>query len=173
MLEQNSPNPVRIAEVEAAAAILLKMAERARVNLPKYAAICIVLKVGPNAHDLELALNRLIAHSALTGTEITLASTRQVMKELIDAQAREAVDLLLQKERALRYGAKPPKIGPHYLPAADRNFAFLLLKTGNAGKISRVRQELEVNMREGERECLARRDPYERELECRAKRKQS
>jgi Bacterial dnaA protein len=173
MLEQNSPNPIRTAEVEAAAAILRKMAERARVKLPKNVALCIAQNLGSNAPDLELALKRLIAHSALTGTEITLASTQQVLKGLIKAQARETLDLILQKERALRYGAKPPKIGPHYLPAADRNFAFLLLKTGNAGKISRVRQELEVNMREGERECLARRDPYERELECRAKRKQS
>jgi hypothetical protein len=46
---------------------------------------------------------------------------------------------------------------------------FCLLKTRDERKTSRVRHELEVNMRESEREQLARRDAYERALERRAK----
>jgi hypothetical protein len=53
----------------------------------------------------------------------------------------------------------------------DRDFVFLLLKTRAERNTSRVRHELEVNMRESEREQLARRDAYERALERRAKRR--
>jgi len=55
--------------------------------------------------------------------------------------------------------------------AADRRFVFCLLKTRDERKTSRVRHELEVNMRESEREQLARRDAYERALERRAKKR--
>ena len=53
--------------------------------------------------------------------------------------------------------------------AADRRFVFCVLKTRDERKTSRVRHELEVNMRESEREQLARRDAYERELHHRGK----
>ena len=68
---------------------------------------------------------------------------------------------------AIRYSL----IGWAFSQAADRSFVFCLLKTREGRKISRVRQELEVNMREREREQLARRDAYERELERRAKKR--
>jgi hypothetical protein len=56
--------------------------------------------------------------------------------------------------------------------AVDRRFVFCLLKTRDERKTSRVRHELEVNMRESEREQLAHRDAYERALERRAKRRE-
>jgi hypothetical protein len=70
-------------------------------------------------------------------------------------------------------GTREAKISRQDPTAADRPFVFCLLKTRDERKTSRVRHELEVNMRESEREQLARRDACERELERRAeKRKQ-
>jgi len=66
------------------------------------------------------------------------------------------------------HAANQARITARYGPA-DRSFVFCLLKTREGRAISRVRQEFEVNMRECEREQLARRDAYERELERRAK----
>jgi hypothetical protein len=85
------------------------------------------------------------------------------------------------KVAILRKGAEHEKVRlPTYVApqnirsnptAADRRFVFCLLKTRDERKTSRVRHELEVNMRESEREQLARRDAYERALERRAKRR--
>ena len=55
--------------------------------------------------------------------------------------------------------------------AADRHSILWLLNPRYERKTSRVRHELEVNMREREREQLARRDAYERELERLAKKR--
>ncbi len=68
-------------------------------------------------------------------------------------------------------GTKEANVTRQAPTAADRSFVFCLLKTREGRAISRVSQELEVNMREREREQLARRDAYERELERPAKKR--
>jgi chromosomal replication initiation ATPase DnaA len=60
---------------------------------------------------------------------------------------------------------------PHNVRSNPTAAVFCLLKNRDERKTSRVRHELEVNMRESEREQLARRDAYERALERRAKRR--
>jgi hypothetical protein len=75
----------------------------------------------------------------------------------------------LQKMPTEQRGAKEAKIRRQDPAAADRHFVFCLLKTRDGRKTSRVRHELEVNMRESERQRLARRDAYERDLERRAR----
>jgi|SRR5208282_4864326 len=171
ILKPSSPDPVQATDLATIVAILRKRAEQVEVELPKDEAFYIAYNILPSVRAFELTLNRLRAHSAATGTQITLAFTQQVLKERIEAEAREAVDLILQRKRSEQSGAKQPKIKPHDLPAADRDFVFLLLKTGDRRKVTHVRHVLEVNLRERERETLARRDPYERELERRTKKR--
>jgi hypothetical protein len=173
MLRPSSPDPVQATDLETIVAILRKQAQQANVKLPKDEAFYIALDIQSSVRALELTLKGRTAHPAFAGTQITLAYTQQLLKEVIEAQAREAVDLLRQKQLALLYGAKQPEARPYDLPPADRDFVFLSLKIRQGRKISQVRRVLEVNMRERERESLARRDPYERYLERSVRRKQN
>jgi hypothetical protein len=169
-VEESVPNLIQTPDLEAAVAMLRKSAEQEKVDLPKDVALYIAQNLRLNASALQGALIRLIAHSSFTGMEITLNYTRQVLKNFIDAQARELNPL---QRLVSQFGAKESKIkGPEPI-AAGNHFVFCGLKTRDGRRTSRVRHELEVNMRERERDWLARWDAYERELERRArKRKQ-
>ena len=171
MAGHSVPDLTQIPNLETRIAILLRRAEQEKVILPMDVAYYIAKNVRSNASALEGALNRLIAHSSLIGTDITLNYTKQVLRNFIDLQARNATVDPFQK-MSLRQGGTKEVNTPRQNPtAADRSFVFCLLKTRDARKISRVRQELELNMREREREQLARRDAYERDLERRAKKR--
>jgi chromosomal replication initiation ATPase DnaA len=159
------------ADLETRVAILRRKAKQARVVLPKDVALYIAQNLRSNAHAQEHALLRLMAHSSMTGTEITLTYTQGVLKNFIDAQARTvAVDSLPQL-LSQQFGAKEAETRRQGSTATNHDFIFFLLKARDGRKTSRVRHELEVHMRESERERLARRDAYERELECRAKKR--
>jgi hypothetical protein len=134
-------------------------------------ALYIAKNVSSNTIALETALLRLRTHSWATGTEITLAYAQQVLKGFIAAQARKVTVDNFQELPSQRSGTKEAKILRPQPFAADHDFVLCLLKTREGRKAIRVRNELEVNMRESERERLARRDGYERELERRAKRR--
>ncbi len=170
MGEESVPNLIQTPDLDAIVAILRKKAERVKVKLPTDAALYIAQNVRSNARALRGALVRLIAHSSLTGTAITLANTQRVLKNFIDGQAREVTAYPLRELLSQQFGRNEAKIKRDPI-AADSDFVFLLLKTQGGRKTSRVRHELEVNMRESERERLARRDAYERELERRVKKR--
>ena len=169
MREESVPNLIQPPDLDAIVANLRKRAEEMEVTLPTDVAIYIAQNVRSNARALEGALIRLVAYSALTGTEITLASTQRMLKSSIDAQAQKVTPSPLQELPSL-LGTKEAKI-KRDLTARDSDFVFCLLKARDGRKTSRVRHELEVNLRESERERLARRDVYERELERRAKKR--
>jgi hypothetical protein len=133
-------------------AALLKRAEQERVILPTDVALYIARNVRSNASALEGALIRLMAHSSVTGTEITLKYTQRVLANFIAAEARRVAVDPLQK-LSLPLGTKEAKI--------ERD----------GRRTSQVRHQLQVNMRESERQRLARWDAYERELERRAKKR--
>jgi len=152
-------------------AILRRKAEQINVTLPKDAALYIAQNVRSSAIALETALLRLTTHSWATGTEITLAYTQQVLKSFIDAQARKATVHTLHELLRGQFSANDAEIRGQNRFAADRDFVLCLLKTREGRKTSAVRHVLEVNMRESERERLARRDAYEWELERRAKKR--
>ena len=164
------PNLIQPPHLEAIVATLRKRAEQMEVTLPTDVALYIAQNVRSNARALELALIRLIAYSSLTGTEITLASTQRVLKNFIEAQPRKVTNYSLQELISHQFGTKEAKSKRDPI-AADSDVVFWLLKTQDGRKISRVRHELEVNMRESERGRLARRDVYERELERRDKKR--
>jgi len=169
--EERVRNLIRTPDLETKVAILRKKAEQEKVMLPEDVALYIAQNVPSNTSALDGALIRLIAHSSLIGTDITLNYTKQVLKNFIDLQARKATVDPFQKMSLEQHGTKEVNITRQDPTATDRSFVFCLLKTRDARKISRVRQALEVNMREREREQLARRDAYERDLERRAKKR--
>jgi hypothetical protein len=170
VVEESVPNLIQAPDLDAIVAILRKRAEQEKIKLPTDVALYLAQNLRSNARALEGALVRLIAHSSLTGTAITLAYTQRVLKNFLDTQPRKGtVDPLHLLTQQLI--TKEAKVRPQYPIAAESNLVFCLLKTRDGGKISRIRRELEVNMRESERERLARRDAYERELERRAKKR--
>jgi chromosomal replication initiation ATPase DnaA len=164
-------NPIRTPDLETRVAILRKRAEQEKVILPEDVALYIAQNFRSNASALGGALIRLLAHSRLIGTDITLNYAKQVLKNFIDLQARKATVDPFQKMSLGQRSTKEADVTRQAPTATDRSFVFCLLKAQEGGKISRVRQEFEVNMREREREQLARRDAYERELERRAKKR--
>jgi len=168
VVEKSVPNLIPRFGLEAIIAILRKSAEQKKIKLPKDVALYVAQNLRSNAQALEGALMRVIAYSSLTGTEITLATTQRVLKDFIDEQGHNVPVDSLPSLVPGRFGAKEAKIRFQDSTAADSQVVFSLLKAGDGRKTIRV---LEVNMRESERERLARRDTYERELECRAKKR--
>jgi hypothetical protein len=166
---ESVPNLIQAPDLEKRVAILRKKAEQVRLMLPTDVALYIAQNVRSNASALETALIRLMAHSSVTATEITLKYTRQVLANFIAAEARKVTVDPLRKVPSQPFGTKEAEIRCHL--TATNHFVFCLLKTRDGRKTSRVRHELEVNMRESERDRLARRDAYERELEHRAKKR--
>jgi chromosomal replication initiator protein len=159
-------------DLETKVAILMRKAEQEKVTLPADVARFVAQNIFSNARELEGALVRLVAHSSLTGSKITLPYAQQVLKNFIDSQARKVTADPLQKTPPEQRGTKEAHLRRQDDPTpADRHFVFSLLKTEDGRKTSRASHELEVNMRESEREQLARRDVYERELERRAKKR--
>jgi hypothetical protein len=164
------PNLIHPPDLEAIVATLRKRAEEMEVTLPTDVALYIARNVRSNDRAVGLALVRLMAYSSVTGTEITLATTQRELKKFIDAQAREVTSSRLQELPSLQFGRKEAKIKRDPTPT-DSDLVFCLLKARDGRKTSQVRHELEVNLRDSERERLARRDAYERELERRAKKR--
>jgi hypothetical protein len=165
MWDESLPDLIPTPDLEAIVANLRKRAEQLEVTLPTDVALYIAQNVRSNEHALELALIRLIAHSSVTGTAITLTCTQRVLKNFIDAQARKAAVNSLPDQLSQRFGRKEAKIKLQDSIAADKASVLCLLEGRDGRKTRRVRNELEVNMRESERQRLARRDTYERALE--------
>ncbi len=170
MGEESVPIP-QIRDLAGRVAALQKRAGQQKVVLPIDVALYIAQNVRSNASALETALIGLLAQSSVTGTEITLKYTQQVLANFIATEARKLDVDPPQKRLSLPLGTKEARIRPQDPTAADRDFFICLLGTRGDRRTSRVRLELQVNMRESERERLARRDAYEREMERRAKKR--
>jgi hypothetical protein len=180
MQADSVPHLVLTPDLDARVAILRKAAAKIELTLPADVTLYIAQNVRSNNRALEEAVLRLVGFSLVTNTQITLQYTQHVLRNFIAAEARkqvvEPIDPLRKLpslgSRTRGFGTKEAGAkGPDPVEA-DRRFVFCLVKTRDGRKTSRVRHELEVNMRESERERLARRDVYERELECRAKKRQ-
>jgi Bacterial dnaA protein len=166
--EESVPNPIQAPELERMAAVLRKRAEQARVTLPKDVAFYLARNIRSSTRALEGALLHLIAHASMTGTAITLTYTRQVLKRFIEAQSHKLLVDSFKKTPPEQSGTIEANIRRQDRVASDHDFAFWL-QTRDGGNNRRVRHELEVNMRESERERLARWDAYARGVERRAK----
>jgi chromosomal replication initiator protein len=93
-------------DLETKVAILQKKAEQERITLPTDVALFIASNIRSNVRELEGALIRLVAHSSLIGSEITLPYTQQVLKNFIDSQARKVTIESIQKAVAEQFGLR-------------------------------------------------------------------
>jgi chromosomal replication initiator protein len=93
-------------DLETKVAILQKKAEQERITLPTDVGLFIASNIRSNVRELEGALIRLVAHSSLTNTEITLPYSQQVLKNFIDSQARKVTIESIQKAVAEQFGLR-------------------------------------------------------------------
>jgi chromosomal replication initiator protein len=93
-------------DLETKVAILQKKAEQDKVTLPTDVALYIASNIRSNVRELEGALIRLVAHSSLIGTSITLPYAQQVLKNFIDSQARKVTIEAIQKAVAEQFGLR-------------------------------------------------------------------
>ncbi len=77
------PVSIEPPDMETRAAILMKKANQANINLPQEVAFFIAKKIPFNVRDLEGALRRVIANSQFTGREITIEFTKEALHDLI------------------------------------------------------------------------------------------
>ncbi len=80
------PVAVEPPDLETRAAILMKKAALANVELPQEVAFFIGKRIPSNVRDLEGALRRVIANSQFTGREITTEFTKEALHDLISLQ---------------------------------------------------------------------------------------
>ena len=84
-------------DIETKVAILKRKAEAEAVPLPDAVAMYIAGRIKSNIRELEGSLIRLIAYASLTGREITLELTQEVLKNVIDPEGRAVTIESIQK----------------------------------------------------------------------------
>jgi chromosomal replication initiator protein len=75
-------------DIETRAAILKRKAEAEGIPVPDGVAMYIAGRIKSNIRELEGSLIRLIAYASLTGREISLELTQEVLKNVIDQDGR-------------------------------------------------------------------------------------
>ncbi len=93
-------------DLETKVAILKKKAEAEAVPLPDNVAMYIAGKIKSNIRELEGSLIRLIAYASLTGQEITLPLAQDVLKNILDHDAKAVTIEIIQKFVADYYNLK-------------------------------------------------------------------
>jgi chromosomal replication initiator protein len=95
-------------DIETRVAILKRKAEAEAVPLPDGVAMYIASRIKSNVRELEGSLIRLIAYASLTGREITLELTQDVLKNVIDQDDKavtiEAIQRFVSKYYQLKTG---------------------------------------------------------------------
>jgi chromosomal replication initiator protein len=84
-------------DLETKVAILKRKAEAEAVPLPDNVAIYIAGRIKSNIRELEGSLIRLIAYASLTGREISLELTQEVLKNVIDQDEKAVTIETIQK----------------------------------------------------------------------------
>jgi chromosomal replication initiator protein len=93
-------------DLETKVAILKKKAEAETVPLPDNVAMYIAGKIKSNIRELEGSLIRLIAYASLTGQEITLSLAQDVLKNILEHDAKAVTIEIIQKFVADYYNLK-------------------------------------------------------------------
>ena len=97
-------------DLETKVAILQKKAESERFHLPTDVALYIASNIRSNVRELEGALIRLTAYFSLTGGELSLQAAQEVLKNVIDSQARRITIDSIQKVVSEEFGLRPAEI---------------------------------------------------------------
>jgi chromosomal replication initiator protein len=93
-------------DLETKVAILRKKAEAERVELPENVALFIASKVKTNIRELEGSLIRLVAYASLTGRDIDLPLTQEILRDLLHTDDRPITIEMIQKFVADHFGVK-------------------------------------------------------------------
>jgi len=97
-------------DLETKVAILQKKAESERFHLPTDVALYIASNIRSNVRELEGALIRLTAYFSLTGGELSLQTAQEVLKNMIDSQAKRITIDSIQKIVSEQFGLRPAEI---------------------------------------------------------------
>jgi chromosomal replication initiator protein len=119
-------------DVETKAAILKRKAEAESVPLPDNVAMYIAGRIKSNIRELEGSLIRLIAYASLTGREITLDLTHEVLKNVIDQDDKaitiETIQKFISDYYQLKHGELKSRNNSKSI-AMPRQIAMYLCKT--------------------------------------------
>jgi chromosomal replication initiator protein len=88
---------IQAPDIETKVAILKRKAEAEAVPLPDNVAMYIAGRIKSNIRELEGSLIRLIAYASLTGREISLELTQEVLRNTIDTENRAITIESIQK----------------------------------------------------------------------------
>jgi chromosomal replication initiator protein len=119
-------------DIETKVAILRKKAEAEHVELPENVALFIASKVRTNIRELEGSLIRLIAYASLTGREIDLPLTQEILRDLIHTEDKPITIEMIQKFVADHYNVKLTELKAKNnakAVAVPRQIAMYLTKT--------------------------------------------
>ncbi|HMF93886.1 MAG TPA: chromosomal replication initiator protein DnaA [Vicinamibacterales bacterium] len=97
---------IQLPDFETKVAILKKKAETEAVPLPDNVAMYIAGKIKSNIRELEGSLIRLVAYASLTGQEISLPLTQEVLKNVLDHDEKAVTIEAIQKFVADYYNLK-------------------------------------------------------------------
>ena len=126
-------------------AILDKKAEMEGIRLPEEVRIFIATKAKSNVRELEGALIKLIAYSAVTDTPVNLAMAQQVLKHLTHGQERRISIESIIKAVAEKFALQPSQLKQKTNErkiAYPRQIAMYLAKELHAGISARDRAHL-------------------------------
>ena len=97
---------IQAPDIETKIAILKRKAEAEAVPLPDNVAMYIAGRIKSNIRELEGSLIRLIAYASLTGREISLELTQEVLRNMIETDAKAITIETIQKFVSEYYGLK-------------------------------------------------------------------
>jgi chromosomal replication initiator protein len=97
-------------DLETKRAILAKKCEGQGVLLPDEVSDFLARRIKSSVRDLEGALTRLIAYSSLTGAEISLSMSQQVLKNIVDQGERRISIENIQRTVCQQFGLTIPQL---------------------------------------------------------------
>lgn len=86
--------------------ILYSKLEQLKTTIPQNVIEFLASKITSNVRELEGALNKVIAHATLIGREVTIANTKETLRDLLRSNERIITIEDIQKKVAERYNIK-------------------------------------------------------------------
>ncbi len=135
---------IQAPDIETKVAILRKKAEAERVEISDNVALFIASKVRTNIRELEGSLIRLIAYASLTGRDIDLPLTQEVLRDLLHSEDKPITIEMIQKFVADRYNIKLTELKAKNnakAVAVPRQIAMYLTKTLTDASLPEIGKE--------------------------------